>query len=73
METKLNIPWNISMDEPVEVYNLKDPESKKRFFKLTNETNDLTKIFDTNKTLEVQTKKFVKRLDGFISQSFKKI
>ena len=31
METKINIPWNVSMDEPVEVYNLKDPESKKSF------------------------------------------
>ena len=47
--------------------------SQERFFALTNKTTDLTKIFETNKTLEVQTKKFIKRLDGFIHQSFQKI
>ena len=73
IETKLNIPWCISADEPTEVFNLKDKVSQERFFALTNKTTDLSKIFETNKTLEVQTKKFIKRLDGFIHQRFQKI
>ena len=43
------------------------------FYKVTNDKKDLTKIFETNKTLQVQTRKFFKRLNGFINQCFKKV
>ena len=43
------------------------------FFKATENTDALSKIFDTNKSLEVKTKKFLKRLNGFIQDSFKKV
>ena len=33
----------------------------------------MEKIFETNKPLEVQTKKFIKRLNGFINSCFKKV
>ena len=43
------------------------------FFKATENTDALSQIFDTNKSLEVKTKKFLKRLNGFIQDSFKKV
>ena len=73
IETRLNIPWNKKADELIEVFNFKDKQGQDLFFKNTNKTEDLIKIFDSNKSLEIQTKKFLKRLDGFIHQSFKKI
>ena len=48
-------------------------ESQDMFFKATENTDALSKIFDTNKSLEVKTKKFLKRLNGFIQDSFKKV
>ena len=73
IETKLNIPWKTKADKPLEVFNFKDKLSQDKFHKLTSETNHLTKVFDTDKKLEVQTKKFIRRLNGFVHESFKKI
>ena len=52
---------------------LLDIEGNDKFFKATNESNDLIKIFESNKSLNVQTKKFVKHLNGFIQQCFRKV
>ena len=71
--TKLKIEWRSEDHDYVEVFNFKDKEAQKTFFNKTNETSDLVKIFDTNKPLNVQTKRVVKRLNGFIQQSLKKI
>ena len=57
----------------IEVFNFKDKLSQEKFLKITTETDHLSKIFDSNKTLEVQTKKFIRRLNGFVHESFKKI
>ena len=69
IDTKFNVPWNKKPEESIEVFNFKDTISQKNFFTHTERTKDLIKIFDSKKSLEVQTKKFLKRLDGFIHQS----
>ena len=50
----------------LEVFNLKNETSQKDFHKATHDTDELKKIFETNKPLENQTKKFIKRAYGFI-------
>ena len=44
-----------------------------KFKELTTQTDSLSKIFDTEKELDVQTKKFLKRLKGYMNESFKKV
>jgi exonuclease III len=73
IQTKINLPWQQKEALQVEIFNFKDTNSLKTFFKLTNETTQLTDIFKNDKPIEVQTKKFIKRINGFIHQSFKKI
>ena len=59
--------------ENIEVYKFNDIESLRTFKELTNNTTQLSKIFETNKSLDVQTKKLIKRLKGFIAESFDKV
>ena len=73
IETILNVSWNSKEDDPIKVMNLKDKVGQDKFYEATNDTEDLTKIFEFNKTLQVQTKKFLKRLNCFIHQCFKKV
>ena len=71
--TKINLPWKNKRVEAFEVFNFKDKESLEKFFNATNKCEELLNIFETNKSLEVQTKKFIKRYNGFINQCFKKV
>ena len=73
IETKLNISWQSYTDKPLEVFNFSNKESQNKFFKATHDTKAFTDIFETNKSLAVQTKKFIKRLNGFIHEAFKKV
>ena len=73
IETKINISGQSHSEKPLEVFNFSNKESQDKFFKATNDTKDFTKIFSTDKSLAVQTKKFIKRLNGFIHQAFKKV
>ena len=56
-----------------EIYNLKNKKCQKYFEEETSKTNELSRIFDSDKNINIQTKKFLKRLNGFISKCFKKI
>ena len=72
--TSFRFDYNPSKVKPkVEVYNLKSEKCQKLFFEETNKTDELSKIFDTDKDLNTQTKKFIKRLEGFIKTCFKKV
>ena len=73
IETKLNIIWNSQAKDVVEVFDFKDKQAQYKFFQATEKTNDLLKIFESEKPLGVQTKKFVKHLNGFIQENFKKV
>ena len=69
INVELDIEWK--EDTPTtstEVFNFNDTDSLKMFKTLTTETDQMSKIFDTDKNLNVQTKKFIKRLNGFINQ-----
>ena len=70
--TKLQLEWSENYHDVVEVFNFKSKEAQETFFNKTNTTRDLIKVFESNKSLNIQTKKFVKRLNGFIQQCFKK-
>ena len=73
IETKMNLTWNSTDAEILEVYKYKDTESQKTFKDMTTNTKELSNIIELNKPLDVVAKKFVKRLKGFISKSFKKV
>jgi hypothetical protein len=73
LETKINISWKSKEKSVIEVFNFKDKSSQVNFFNATNGTNDLIKIFETNKSITVQTRKFLKKINGYIHQSFKKV
>ena len=73
LETDLNISWNKSIQkEKIEMYNLKNKVCQQKLKELTSKTN-MASIFESNKHLDVLTKKFLKRLNGAIVQCFKKI
>ena len=69
IETKLNIEWSIKEAKVVEVFKFKDLEAKKKF-KEDTKTNELSKIIDLKKPLNIVVKKFTKRLKGFIHKIF---
>ena len=74
IDVVLDIAWREDKTVSyVEVFKFADKESLAKFKTLTTNTNQLSKIFDTEKDLNVQTKKFLKRLNGFVNQSFKKV
>ena len=53
------------------MFNLKNPECQLKFKHLTSSTDFISSVFDTD--LNTITKKFLKRLNGLIHNSFKKI
>ena len=55
------------------MFNFKETKSQKEFLKLTEETDELVNIFKTNQSLTVQTKRLIKRINGFVHQSFRKV
>ena len=70
----LNIKWEENTNVTYsEVYKFNDIDGMRKFKELTTHTDKLSKIFDSEKDLDVQTKKIMKRLNGFISESFKKV
>ena len=60
---ELLIKWNKNIIvEYHEVYKFNDIKSLKTFKELTSNTKQLSNIFETDKPLNVQTKKLIKRL-----------
>ena len=56
----------------METFNFQNKDCQAKFKVLTTNTNDLTKIFEKNGDLDISTKKFTKRLNGFIFEAFQK-
>ena len=73
INTKLNIRWIPKESQILEVFNFKDLKAQKLFKSNTTNTDKLSKLIDSNKPLDLVTKKFIKRLQGFVHQSFKKV
>ena len=57
----------------IEVFNFKNKHSQIKFKELIENTTDLSKIFDTEENIEIKTKKFKKKFNQILHQSFKKI
>ena len=71
---ELKLQWNTNnVVKSIEIYKYNDMESLKAFKEHTTNTKELSSIFDTDKDLNIQTKKLLKRLKGFIVESFDKI
>ena len=74
METEFNcLIQNEVQTQKDEFFNLKDKECQKAFKKYTSKTDMLSKIFDKEGDLNELTEKFIKKLNGCIAQTFKKI
>ena len=71
--TKLNVDLNKTAIKKKEILNLKDIKGQKRFKEKTDDTDELSRIFNSNKDVNTQAKKFMKRLDGFAHECFNKI
>ena len=70
--TKMKLTWSPLSSKVVEVLKFKDKDAKVNFKKATTETNELSQIIDKEKPLDLVTKQFIKRLQGFIHDNFKK-
>ena len=74
MTADLKIHWKTNtIYKSYEVYKFNDPHALKTFKELITNTNQLSNIFDTDKNIHIQTKKLLKRIKGFISESFDKV
>ena len=57
----------------IEIFNFKDKKGLEKFRKITSNNSELSKIFETNKSVGKQAKQFMRRLNGMLHQCFKKI
>ena len=72
--TKFNINWT-KKERPCrqEIFNFKDMVGQRKFKEMTSNSTKLSSIFDTQDSIEVQSKKFLKQLSKMLHQCFKKI
>ena len=56
-----------------EIYNLKNKEAQSKFTRVTSVTNKFSSCYDANKSMEVNSNKFLKTLDDVFQCCFKKI
>ena len=59
--------------DKIEIYYLKNTECQKTFKKLTTNTNMLSTIFDSDDHINVLANRFLKKIDGCIKMSFKRV
>ena len=71
--TKLKMIWFPQESKTFEVFKYNDKEGKAKFKSLTTNTKQLSEIIDMKKSIHVVTKMFLKRLKGFIHESFRKV
>ena len=72
--SKFKFCWSKNVKKArIEMFNLKNKNCQLIFKDKTSNTNILSSIFEKNSDLNVATKKFLKRLNGCIQESFKKV
>ena len=72
--TKFWLSWKTEIKVgTIEIFNFKDDIGMKKFKDLTSNNTTLSSIFETNKTVDIQAKKFLKRFKGILHDCFKKI
>ena len=57
----------------LELYNIKNSDCQEKFKAYTSNTNMLSSVFDSEEDLNILTKRFIKKLDGCIKHSFRKV
>ena len=71
--TKFNLKWEDNVKHiKTEVFNFNNKDGQKRFKEMPSNHTKLSDIFDSNKNINKQTKKFIKKLDGILHQCLKK-
>ena len=60
-------------DKRNEIFNFKDKEGLERFREYTSNTRMLSSVFNSNKNINILTHRFLKKLNGCIAMSFKKV
>ena len=72
--SKLNFKWSKTVPKNKnEIFNLKNVDGQLKFKEVTSNTDFLSSVFDDSNNIDVITKKFLKRLNGCLHQSFQKI
>ena len=72
--SKFYFQWNKKIQsERIEIYNLKNAESQLKFKELTNDSDNLSAIFDLENDLNKATELFINKLNKCIKSCFKKI
>jgi hypothetical protein len=73
--TYVKAGWNKKINiKRIEMYHLKDKEGLNKFNEMTSHDKFLSSVFDDeNKSINVQTKHFLKRFEYCLSKCFKKI
>ena len=69
----MNISYKTKKPSREEVFNFKNQECQREFFTITEETEDLSSCFMSNKTFDKQCKDWFKNLQTVFHKSFKKI
>ena len=59
--------------EKSEMYNLNNKECQQKFKSFTSDTKMLSSVFESDENIDVLTKRFLKKLNGCIAKSFKRI
>ena len=73
MELELGLKFYKQKPTRTEVFNFKNTNCQEVFFDKTNETKDLSKIFEEDGDVEKQTQRWWSKLNSFFHQSFKKV
>ena len=74
MISKFNLTTTkIEPIKKVEVFNFRNKENQEKFTKVTSTSTSLSEVFDTTENINIQTEKFIMKLDKCIHKSFKKI
>ena len=73
INTKFKLTWSLNQRKIIEVFKYNDKIGKVKFKEATTHTKHLSQIIDMKKPINVVTKKFLKKLKGFIHQCFTKV
>jgi exonuclease III len=60
-------------EEKYEIYNLKSKEGQEKFKEYTSNTKMLSSVFNSSDDINTITNRFIKKLNGCISKSFRKV
>ena len=72
--TKFKLVWShTNKKERIQTFNFKNEACQQKFKEVTSEPSILSSFFDSKEDLNLATKHFLKRLDGCIYESFRKI